>query len=480
MSRSVEWDAVVIGSGPNGLAAAITLAREGLSVRVLEGKSTWGGGTRTLGFTLPGFRHDVCSAIHPMGIASPFFQSVDLESHGLRWLHPEFPLVQPLDGGRAIVHERSVELTAARLGRDEASYCRIFDPLTQGSRKLYADLLGPLSLPRHPFAAASFGRRALLSAKHLAESSFRTPEARALIAGHAAHSVLPLEAPGTAAFALMLGVSAHAVGWPVAEGGSQAIADALVGLLRSLGGDVICDHPVQRFEDLPSARVYLFDTAPSRLAEICGERLPSGYRAALQRFRHGPGAFKVDWALSNPIPWTHPDGARTASLHLGASFEEIANSERSAWKGAETDRPFLIVAQPSLIDPTRAPAGRHTAWAYAHVPASSRTDLHQIIESQIERFAPGFRDLILGRHIMDAGAFEAYNPNYVGGDIVGGVQDLRQLYARPVDLWNPYTTPDPKVFLCSASTPPGAGVHGMCGYHAARAALRRLKAARPT
>ncbi len=474
-------DAVVIGSGPNGLAAAITLARQGLEVSVVEGRSTPGGGLRTAELTLPGFRHDVCSAIHPLGMASPFLQSLDLAAHGVRWIHPEFPLVQPLDGGGAIVQERSVRATAERLGRDRKAYMGLMEPLVDSAPHLYETLLGPLQIPKHPFSLIRFGLRALLSADQLAKLSFRTPEARALLAGHGAHSILPLEAPGTAAFAMMLAISAHAVGWPVAERGSQAIADALVSILEALGGRVICDTPVRKLEDLPRARVYLFDTSPKVMESICGDRLPENYRAGLRRFRHGPAAFKVDWALSGPIPWSNEAARRTACLHIGPTFGEIAESERFAWQGKISDRPFLIVAQQSVVDLTRAPAGKHTGWGYAHVPNGSNEDALARIESQIERFAPGFRDLILARHVTNPAAMEAYNPNYVGGDIAGGVQDLAQLYARPVARLDPYSTPARDIFICSASTPPGGGVHGMCGYHAARSALRRfgIKAARP-
>ncbi len=470
-----SYDAVVVGSGPNGLAAAIELAGNGAAVLVVEAKETPGGGMRSAQLTLPGYVHDVCAAIHPMGIASPFLRSLPLGEHGLSWVQPEFPVVQPMDDGRAAVHERCVEKTADRLGEDRAAYVRLFARLTKNAPKLYASLLGPLGLPKHPGAMLQFGRHALKSAQNLAFRAFRTAEARALFAGHAAHSIQPLENAATAAVGLMLGVSAHSVGWPVARGGSQSIADALVAMLCDLGGELACETRVQAVEDLPDAQVYLFDVSAPALARICRSRLPQGYRNALQAYRYGPGVFKVDWALSDPIPWTNREARQTACLHVGGTFEEVAESERLTWQGHHSDKPFLILAQPTVVDPTRAPEGRHTAWAYCHVPNGSTEDMQGRIEQQIERFAPGFRDCILAAATMTTADMEAYNPNYVGGDVIGGVQDLRQLYARPAIRLNPYTTPAADVFLCSAATPPGGGVHGMCGYHAAKAALRRLR-----
>ena len=469
------YDAVVVGSGPNGLAAAIELARTGASVLVVEARDTPGGGMRSAELTLPGFVHDVCAAIHPMGIASPFFQSLPLSDHGLSWVHPQFPVVQPMDGGRAAVHERSVEKTAERLGDDRQAYLRLFAGLTENAPKLYASLLGPLGFPKHPLAMLQFGRHALKSAKNLAFRAFQTAEARALFAGHAAHSIQPLENAATAAVGLMLGVSAHGVGWPVARGGSQKIADALVGVFREFGGELACGTPVDAIEDLPNARAYLFDVSAPALARICRSRLPHGYRRTLQTYRYGPGVFKVDWALSEPIPWANAEARQTACLHVGGAFEDVAESERLAWQGQHPDRPFLILAQPTVIDPSRAPEGRHTAWAYCHVPNGSTEDMQGRIEAQIERFAPGFRDCILTAHTMTTAAMETYNANYVGGDVIGGVQDLRQLYTRPAARLNPYTTPARDVFLCSASTPPGGGVHGMCGFHAAKSALNRMR-----
>lgn len=469
-----SYDAVVVGSGPNGLAAAISLAQNGAKVLVVEGKSTPGGGLRTKELTIPGFRHDVCAAIHPMGIASPFLKLLDLEAHGLFWNQPNYPVVQPMDEGRAVVHERSVSETAARLGKDEKAYLRLFEGLTNDASKLYASLLGPLTFPRHPLAMLKFGRHALKSAKQLVDQYFTTPEARALFSGHAAHSVQALESVATAAVGLMLGVSAHRVGWPVARGGTESIARALISILRELDGELICDAPVSSFDALPKASVYLFDTSPRALASICQSQLPLGYRNQLGNYRHGPGVFKVDWALKEPIPWTNEEARLTACLHVGGTFEEVAAAERDSWQGQHSSLPFLILAQPTMVDPTRAPEGKHTAWAYCHVPNGSTLDMQSRIEDQIERFSPGFRDCILESHVMNTTEMERYNPNYIGGDVVGGVQDLRQLYTRPVARLDPYSTPAKNIFLCSASTPPGAGVHGMCGYHAAQSALKRI------
>jgi phytoene dehydrogenase-like protein len=464
----------VVGSGPNGLAAAVALAQAGRSVVVLEAADTIGGGTRSAELTQPGFVHDVCSAVHPMAAASPFFKTLPLAEHGLEWVQPDLPLAHPLDDGSAAVLERSVEATAARLGADERAYHRLMGPLAVRADGLFADLLGPVRFPRHPLAAMRFGWNAIRSAKGLADSHFRTPSARALVAGLAAHAILPLEQSPSAAITLMLGLAAHAVGWPVPRGGSQRIADALASHLRKLGGEIVTGHRVASLDELPPAKAVLLDVTPRQVVALAGHKLPARYRRRLERYRYGPGVFKLDWALAGPIPWRAEECRRAGTVHVGGTLEEIADAERAPWRGEHPERPFVLLAQPSVFDPTRAPEGKHTAWAYCHVPHGSTFDMTQRIEAQIERFAPGFRELILARHAMDTAAMERHNANYVGGDITGGVADWRQLFTRPVARLNPYTTPVAGLYICSASTPPGGGVHGMCGYFAARAALHRL------
>ena len=468
-------DAVVIGSGPNGLAAAVAMAQEGISVRVLEGRDEIGGGTRTSELTLPGFRHDVCSACHPMGILSPFFRRLPLEEHGLRWLKPPISVAHPLDGQPAVLLERALEDTARGLDRDGVAYERLVGPFLRDPHALLEDVLSPLRWPKHPLTMMWFGLRGLRSAAGLARSLFRGERARALVAGCAAHSVLPLERATTAAVALVFCLTAHVETWPVAEGGSAAITHALASLLRSLGGRVETGRMVNTFDELPPARAYLFDTSPAQLAQIAGGVLPATYVRRLGRYRYGPGVFKIDWALDGPIPWTDPAILRASTVHVGGTLEEIAASEAAVWRGEHADRPFLILCQQSQFDRSRAPEDKHTGYAYCHVPAGSTLDRTDAVERQVERFAPGFRDRILARHTMTAADFERYNPSFVGGAITGGVSDLAQLFLRPVGRWNPYTTPDRRIFLCSASTPPGGGVHGMCGLFAARAALRALR-----
>jgi phytoene dehydrogenase-like protein len=469
-----DVDAVVVGSGPNGLAAAVALAREGASVLVLEGHDAIGGGTRTTELTLPGFRHDVCSACHPMGILSPFFRGLPLEQHGLRWIKPAASVAHPLDDQPAVLLRRSVEETARALGPDARAYERMLAPLLGDPHGLLEDLLAPLGMPKHPIRMLRFGLSAIRSAAGLARGRFAGVRARALFAGCAAHSVRPLERGLTAAMGLVFCLTGHVEEWPVAAGGSAAITDALASLLASLGGRIETGRFVRSPADLPRARVCLFDTSPAQLAAIAGSLLPAGYVRRLGRYRYGPGVFKVDWALDAPIPWRDPAVLEASTVHVGGTLDEIAVAERAVWQGEHPDRPFVLVVQQSQFDPGRAPGGKHTGYAYCHVPSGSTVDLTDTLERQVERFAPGFRDRILARHAMNAADFERYNPAFVGGAITGGVGDLGQLFTRPVARWNPYTTPNGRLFLCSSSTPPGGGVHGMCGYYAARAALRRM------
>jgi phytoene dehydrogenase-like protein len=465
-------DATVVGSGPNGLAAAIALARAGVSVRVLEAAETPGGGMRSAELTLPGFVHDVCSAIHPLAVASPFLRTVPLEAHGVEWIEPPAPLAHPFDDGTAVILERSPEATGEMLGTDARRYRGLIGPLVRNADGLLDDLLGPARVPAHPLMLARFGPAAALPAASLARIVFRGPRARGFFGGLAAHSMLPLTRSPSAAFGLVLALLGHAVGWPLARGGSQTIADALVSYLRSLGGEVETGRHVESLAELDGARAVLLDVTPRQLVAMAGDRLPPRYRARLERYRYGPGVFKVDWALDGPIPWRAEACSRAATVHLGGALEEIVASERLPWRGAVAERPYVLLAQQSLFDPTRAPAGRHTAWAYCHVPSGSAVDMTGRIERQVERFAPGFGERIVARSALGPAALEAHNANYVGGDINGGAADLLQIFARPVASRSPYTTPVPGVFLCSSSTPPGGGVHGMCGYHAALAALR--------
>ena len=468
-----RFDAVVVGAGPNGLSAAITLARAGKSVLVLEAADRPGGGCRTAELTLPGFRHDVCSTVQSMVSSSPFLKGLPLAELGCEEVRPEIPLAHALDGGRAVGVLRSVAATSAGLGRDGAPYRRLVGPLEKDSAALFQEFLGPLRPPRHPVAMARFGARALWPASATARLAFRTEEARAMFAGLSAHAIQPLENPLTSAFGLMLALSIHASGWPVVRGGSEALTGALVRYLEGLGGEVRCDSPVTALDQLPGAAAVLLDLTPRQVLQVAGDALPEGYRAALGRYRYGPGVFKLDWALDGPIPWTSATCRRAATVHLGGPIEEVEASERAAMSGSPSPRPFVILVQATVCDPGRAPAGKHTAWAYCHVPNGSSVDMTSAIEDQVERFAPGFRGLILARHATGTAAMEAYNANYVGGDINGGIQDWRQLFTRPVARPLPYTTPNRALYICSSSTPPGGGVHGMCGYWAARAALAR-------
>jgi phytoene dehydrogenase-like protein len=451
----------------------VHLARAGASVLVLEAAREIGGGSRTAELTLPGFLHDRCSAVHPMAILSPWLRQLPLADHGLRWIQSSASVAHPLDDQPAVLLRRSLDDTADQLGGDARAYRRLLAPFLRDPHGLLGDALAPLGLPRHPLLMLRFGLRGLRSATGLARR-FDTVQARALLAGCAAHAILPLERAVTAAVALMFLIAGHVEDWPVAAGGSQAIPRALASVLVAAGGRIETGVRVRSLAELPAARVYLFDTSPAQLAAIAAPVLPRRYLRRLGRYRYGPGAFKLDWALDGAIPWRDPRCLEASTVHLGGTLEELAAGEAAVWRGEHPERPFVLLCQQSQLDPTRAPPGKHTGYAYCHVPAGSTVDLTERIEQQVERFAPGFRDRILARHVTTPGDFERENPNYVGGAITGGVADLFQLFTRPVARLDPYATPNPRIYLCSASTPPGGGIHGMCGYHAARSALRRL------
>jgi phytoene dehydrogenase-like protein len=473
MSR--KWDAVVVGSGPNGLAAAIELARNGYSVNLLEARDTLGGGMRTSELTLPGFQHDVCSAIHPLGILSPYFKTLPLTDHGLTWLPFPASVAHPLDDGPAPMLYRSLQRTAERLGPDGRRWQRLMEPYLAHPHDLLADLLGPLRLkPRRPLRMARFGLCGLRPAMRLARSRFKTPQGQALFAGCAGHAVLPLDFAMTSAVGLLFALTAHITDWPCAQGGSASITRALEGYFKSLGGTIQLGYQVRSLEDVPDARAVLFDLTPRPFLNIVQTSLPARYRHRLLRFYYGPATYKIDWALSQQIPWSDPEVAQASTVHVGGTLQEIVASEADAWDGRHSDRPYLILCQQSNVDPSRAPDGQHTGYAYCHVPNGSTVDMTERIEAQIERFAPGFRDCILARHVTRPSDFEDHNANNVGGAVTGGATDITQLFTRPVARLNPYTTPNPQLYLCSASTPPGGGVHGMCGYHAARTVIARL------
>lgn len=467
-------DATVVGSGPNGLVAAITLAQAGWQVTVVEAADVPGGGTRSAELTLPGVIHDVCSAIHPLALASPALRSLPLADHGLDWVHPDVPLAHPLDNGGVVLMHRSVAETASGLGPDADAYTALYRPLVEAGFDLVDGLLSPLRMPpAHPVMMARFGAIGIRSANRLGRRRFATDEAQALFAGLAAHSILPLNAASSAGYGLMLGLLGHSVGWPLAKGGSQRIADALVSLLESLGGRVECGQRVRSLAELPATQVTMLDMTPRQVLAVAGDRLPTRYQRRLRRFRYGPGVFKVDWALDDPIPWANPSCRRAATVHVGGRSEEISAAEGQVHRGAHPDTPFVLLAQPTPFDESRAPTGTHTAWAYCHVPNGSEIDMTAAIETQVERFAPGFRERIVGRHTMGTSAMERHDSNYVGGDINGGAADLRQFLARPMLGLHPWRTPVEGLYICSSSTPPGGGVHGMCGWHAAREVLRR-------
>lgn len=470
-----NYDAIVIGSGPNGLSAAIRLAQEGWKVSVLEAAEEIGGGTRTLEMTRPGFAHDICSAVHPMGVISPFFKSLELDKFGLEWIYPELSVAHPLDGEPAVLLAKSIAETAANLGRDEKRYQSIMRPLQKNADALFADILKPLGIPKNPLLMARFGTMALLPALTFSKLILKDKRSRALFAGCAAHSILPFDKFFTSALGLVFLLSGHVVDWPVAKGGSQSIARALAGKFKALGGAISVNSPIKKWADLPSASAYLFDTDPHQLADIAQEQLPASYRKRLKKYHFGPGVFKIDYALSEPIPWYDSNCLKASTVHIGGTMEEIARGEKEAWQGKISEKPYVLLAQQSQFDSSRSPEGQHTCWAYCHVPHGCEEDMSAVIEHQIERFAPGFRDTILAKASVAPRQFEQYNPNYVGGAVTGGAAHLPQLFTRPLARWNPYGSPNPKIFICSASSPPGGGVHGLCGYYAAESVLKRIK-----
>ena len=467
--RSETPAAYVIGSGPNGLAAAILLVRAGLKTTILEAQPTIGGGTRSAELTLPGFTHDVCSAVHPLALSSPVFATFPLAEHGLKWIHSPIALAHPFDDGSAAVLLQSADDTARALGPDGSSYHRAIGSLGQHWKNLAPDILGPLKWPAHPWLLARFGALAPWPATVFARAIFRTPPAQALFAGMAAHSFLPLESPFSAAFGVVLALAGHGVGWPIARGGSQRIGDALASYFQSLGGSIVTNTQVTSLDAFEPGSLILCDVTPRQLLAIAGNRLPATYRRKLANYRYGPGVFKVDWALNGPIPWTAANCKKAVTIHLGGTLGEIAAAERAPWRNMESARPFVLLSQPSLFDPTRAPQGKYTAWAYCHVPNGSVFDMTARIEAQVERFAPGFTSRIIGRSTMNSDTMRQRNANLIGGDINGGAQDFRQLFTRPNRSL--YRTPVPGLYICSSSTPPGGGVHGMCGFHAAAMAL---------
>jgi phytoene dehydrogenase-like protein len=468
-----DFDAVVVGSGPNGLSAAIALQQAGLSVLILEARDTIGGGLRSAELTLPDFVHDICSAIHPLAAGSPFFSTIPLEKFGLEYIYPEFAAAHPFDDGTAAALRGGVEDTAETLGIDKETYRKLLNPLVNNWPGMVKDLLGPLHFPKHPIDMAAFGLNALRSATSLA-GKFKSREARGLWAGMAAHSLQPLSNLATSAFGLVLMAAGHIKGWPVAKGGSKQIANALGSYFLSIGGKIETGIPVRTMKDIPASAVVLFDLTPKQILEIAGERFSGIYSWQLRRYRYGMGVFKIDWALDGPIPFTAPECCKAGTVHLGNTYEEIVYGEEMTNAGILPEKPFVLLAQQSLFDPLRAPKGKHTAWAYCHVPNGSEKDMTNAIENQVERFAPGFKDLILAKHKMNTREIEDYNSNYIGGDINGGVIDLGQLFTRPVLRSSPYRTSARGIYICSSSTPPGGGVHGMCGYNAAKQALKDI------
>ncbi|MCF0055319.1 NAD(P)/FAD-dependent oxidoreductase [Dyadobacter sp. CY356] len=471
--KNTQYDAVVVGSGPNGLAAAITLQQAGLSVLLVEGRDTLGGGMRTAELTLPGYHHDVCSAVHPMAAISPFFTSIPLKEHGFTLIEPTYAAAHPFDDGTVALLKNSLEETADGLGEDRDAYLSLIKNSVRDLPKLLPDILGPFPIPRYPIALASFGLKALPPISWTA-NRFKTKQARGLWAGVAAHAVQPFNNIASSAIGLVMTSAAHIGGWPIVEGGSQSLANALASYFISLGGKIQTSLFVKSIDELPSSKAVLFDVGPRQLISIAGNKLGTSYISRLKKFKYGMGVFKIDWALNEPIPFTNKHASGAGTVHLGNTFEDISYSEKITTEGRHSDKPYVLLSQPSLFDKTRAPEGKHTAWAYCHVPNGSQVDMTNIIENQIERFAPGFKDTILKRSTLNTMQLQEYNPNYVGGDVVGGLQNLAQLYSRPVLSLSPYRTPAKGIYLCSASTPPGGGVHGLCGYHAAKQALKDL------
>jgi phytoene dehydrogenase-like protein len=469
--NKTDYDAIVVGSGPNGLAAAITIQQAGLSVLLVEAKETIGGGMRSAELTLPHFVHDVCSAIHPLAVCSPFLKALPLEKHRLEFIDPPIAAAHPFDDGSAAVLYKSIEQTAKALGEDEGLYRKLIEPVVNDWPRIIADVLGPLHFPKHPFDMVGFGLKALRSAKHVSKT-FRSKKARGLWAGMSAHAIQPLSNAATAATGLVLMSAAHVKGWPMAKGGSQSIADALASYFHSIGGTIETDFYVDSLSKLPSAHAVLFDVTPKQLLKIAGYEFSSIYKWQLNRYRYGMGVFKIDWALDGPIPFKASECREAGTIHLGNTFEEIATTEQLTSEGKHPEKPFVLLVQQSLFDASRAPRGKHTAWAYCHVPNDSEVNMTGQIEKQVERFAPGFKDRIIGRHVMNTAQLEEYNANYIGGDIVGGIMDLGQLFTRPALRLSPYKTSAKGIYICSSSTPPGGGVHGMCGYHAAKKALK--------
>ena len=468
-----EYDAIIIGSGPNGLSSAITIAREGFSVLVIEGAKVIGGGVRSDFITVPDFRHDICSAFYPLAISSPFFKSLDLESYGLEWIQPTAPVGHPLNNGESVILKRSVNETADGLEIDNTSYKNLFNPLIKNWPYLIEDILGPLRFPKHPFKTARFGLLGARSALGLVKSKFKSERTKSLFVGIAAHATQPLNSPFTAGIGLTLNAAGHYSGWPIAKFGSQSISDALEKCLLEYGGKIETGNFISSLSELPKSKIILCDITPKQLVAIAGDNLNKNYIKSMNRFRYGSGVFKIDWALNEPVPWLSKDCHEAGTIHLGGTSLEIAEAEQEVADGKHPDKPYVLIGQQSLFDNTRAPDGKHTLWGYCHVPHGSNEDMTNQIENQIERFAPGFKDLIIQKTTKSTIDMEQYNPNYIGGDIAGGIQDYRQLFTRPDWSLTPYATPTKGLYFCSSSTPPGSGVHGMCGYLAAKIALKR-------